>query len=86
MKNLINSTEVNEVSNSITEQAQAQFFLEDKLERDFHSGFISEEEYKEALKVMPKNVDWMLLADYEETDQTIGSQELACSSAAGCEV
>ena len=50
MKNLINLTEVNEVSNSITEQAQAQFFLEDKLERDFHSGFISEEEYKEGLQ------------------------------------
>ena len=43
-------------------------------------------EYKDATKLMPKNVDWMLLADYEETDQTIGSQELACSSAAGCEV
>lgn len=50
MKNLINSTEVNVVSNSITEQAQAQFFLEDKLERDFHAGFISEEEYKEGLQ------------------------------------
>jgi len=35
---------------------------------------------------MPKDVDWMLLANYETTDQTIGSQELACSAATGCEV
>ena len=43
-------------------------------------------EYTESLKEMPKDVDWMLLAKYESTDQTIGSQELACTSADGCEV
>jgi len=50
MKNLINSTGEIVVTNSITEQAQMQFALEDKLERDFHSGFISEEEYNEGLQ------------------------------------
>jgi len=35
---------------------------------------------------MPKDVDWMRLANYESTDQTIGSQELACNSDKGCEV
>ena len=30
--------------------AQEQFFIEDKLERDFALGFISEEEYNEGLQ------------------------------------
>ncbi len=43
-------------------------------------------QYKELLKKMPKNVDWSMLGDYEKTDMTIGSQELACSAAGGCEI
>lgn len=46
----------------------------------------NKKEYNAALSSMPKEVDWMLLANYENTDQTIGSQELACSAAGGCEV
>ena len=46
----------------------------------------TEEEYKEALKAMPKNVDWSQLSKYEEKDFTAGSQELACASDGGCEV
>ena len=42
--------------------------------------------YKELLKKMPKNVDWSLLGEYEKSDMTIGSQELACSAAGGCEI
>ena len=45
----------------------------------------TEEEYKEALKVMPKNVDWAKLSKYESQDYTIASQELACT-AGGCEI
>jgi len=45
----------------------------------------TEEEYKEALKTMPKNVDWAELSKYESQDCTIASQELACT-AGGCEI
>ena len=43
------------------------------------------ERYDEILKLMPKNVDWTKLGDYETQDMTIGSQELACA-AGGCEI
>ena len=43
------------------------------------------EKYEEILKLMPKNVDWTKLGDYETQDMTIGSQELACA-AGGCEI
>ena len=46
---------------------------------------ITEQEYKEALKTMPKNVDWAELSKYESQDYTVASQELACA-AGGCEV
>ena len=45
----------------------------------------TEEEYKEALRTMPKNVDWAELSKYESQDYTVASQELACT-AGGCEV
>jgi ribonucleoside-triphosphate reductase (thioredoxin) len=45
----------------------------------------SEEEYLEALKLMPKNVNWNKLSEYEKEDYTAGSQELACSAGV-CEV
>ena len=45
----------------------------------------TEEEYKEALTRMPKNVDWAELSKYESQDYTVASQELACT-AGGCEV
>ena len=45
-----------------------------------------EKVYKEILNKMPKVVDWSLLGEYEKTDMTIGSQELACSAAGGCEI
>ena len=37
------------------------------------------------LKQMPKVVEWSKLSDYEKTDMTIASQELACS-AGFCEI
>ena len=46
---------------------------------------ISVLQYNQLLKKMPKNVDWMKLREYESTDRTAGSQELACS-ADGCEI
>ena len=42
-------------------------------------------EYEELLGKMPKNVDWSKLAEYEMTDMTVGSQELACTAGV-CEV
>mgnify|MGYP006398894515 CR=1 FL=1 len=36
-------------------------------------------EYKELLKKMPKDVSWNGLNGYEETDNTVGAQTLACS-------
>ena len=34
---------------------------------------------------MPKEVEWSKLSDYEKTDMTIASQELACA-AGFCEI
>ena len=42
--------------------------------------------YKDILNKMPKIVDWSLLGEYEKSDMTIGSQELACTAAGGCEI
>ena len=46
----------------------------------------SKEEYEALLAKMPKNIDWTKLAEYEKTDTTVASQELACSAAGGCEI
>jgi ribonucleoside-diphosphate reductase alpha chain len=46
---------------------------------------ITEEEYERALAAMPKEIDWSLLSEYETTDMTTGSQELACV-AGSCEI
>ena len=45
----------------------------------------SEDEYKEMLSRMPKNVVWSDLAEYEASDMTVGAQELACA-AGFCEI
>jgi len=45
----------------------------------------SKEEYEVLLEKMPKNVEWNKLSEYEQTDMTIGSQELACA-AGFCEI
>jgi ribonucleoside-diphosphate reductase alpha chain len=46
----------------------------------------TKEEYEALLVKMPKNIDWTKLAEYEKTDTTVASQELACSAAGGCEI
>ena len=46
---------------------------------------IEKEEFDLLLNNMPKEIDWSKLSDYELTDMTIGSQELACV-AGGCEI
>ena len=46
---------------------------------------IKKEEYEILLDKMPKEVVWSKLSEYEKTDMTIGSQELACA-AGGCEI
>ena len=45
----------------------------------------SEKEYKDLLNKMPTSVDWNKLSEYEKSDMTVGSQELACS-AGSCEI
>ena len=40
---------------------------------------IQKDEYELLIKEMPKEVEWSKLSDYEKTDMTIASQELACS-------
>ena len=42
---------------TFTELAQAQFLAEDKLEREFHAGFISEDEYNEGMMEIYFNLD-----------------------------
>lgn len=44
-----------------------------------------EKEYNTLLEKMPKDVDWSELSSYENQDNTIGSQELACSGNS-CEI
>jgi ribonucleoside-triphosphate reductase (thioredoxin) len=46
---------------------------------------IKKEDYEILLDKMPKEVEWSRLSEYEKTDMTIGSQELACA-AGGCEI
>jgi len=45
----------------------------------------NEKEYKDLMNKMPTNVDWNKLSEYEKSDMTVGSQELACS-AGSCEI
>lgn len=42
-------------------------------------------QYRELLEKMPKNVDWSGLSKFEERDNTVGSQTLACTGGV-CEV
>jgi ribonucleoside-triphosphate reductase len=46
---------------------------------------ISEQEYNDWVEIMPKDMDWGLIGDYEKEDNTKGSQTLACS-ADSCEI
>jgi len=46
---------------------------------------INEKDYAILLNKMPKEVDWKKLSEYEKTDMTIGTQELACA-AGFCEI
>jgi ribonucleoside-diphosphate reductase alpha chain len=45
----------------------------------------NEKEYNDLLNKMPITVDWNKLSEYEKSDMTVGSQELACSSGS-CEI
>lgn len=45
-----------------------------------------EAKYNEFLDKTPNYIDWALLKNYENTDQTAGSQTMACASGDGCEV
>jgi len=46
----------------------------------------TKEEYEALAKTMPATIDWTQLTKHEQYDTTTGSQELACSSAGGCEI
>jgi ribonucleoside-diphosphate reductase alpha chain len=42
-------------------------------------------DYEMLASLMPKEIDWSKLAEYEQEDNTKGSQTLACA-ADGCEI
>ena len=46
---------------------------------------IDKEKYNELKKLMPKSVDFEKLKNYENDDNTTGTQELACTAGA-CEI
>ena len=46
---------------------------------------ITEKEYKELLKKIPEDINWLSLEEYELEDTTTGSQELSCTGDV-CEV
>jgi ribonucleoside-diphosphate reductase alpha chain len=39
----------------------------------------TKEEYEQLLKIMPKDIDWGGLSEYEGEDNTISSQSLSCT-------
>lgn len=45
----------------------------------------NKEQYEELNKIMPKDITWDGLSEFEKTDMTTGSQELACVSGS-CEI
>ena len=42
--------------------------------------------YEELLAKMPKSIDWTKLSDYEQEDNTVAMQTMACSGDNGCEI
>ena len=46
---------------------------------------IDESQYEKLVAIMPQNVDWEELSQFEKEDNTTGSQELACVGGA-CEI
>lgn len=46
---------------------------------------LTEEQYNEWMKRMPKEIDWSRLTEYEQEDTTTGTQELACTGGV-CEI
>ncbi len=45
----------------------------------------TKKEYNELAKKMPKSVDWDLISEYELTDSTVGTKQLACTGSV-CEL
>lgn len=60
--------------------------LDDHVYRQAPYQEISEVEYLAWTEKMPKEIHWSLLSHYESEDNTEGSQTLACSSGAGCDI
>jgi ribonucleoside-diphosphate reductase alpha chain len=46
---------------------------------------IGKSEYKELLSLMPKSIDWSELSNYENEDNTVSMQTMACSGDS-CEI
>jgi len=46
----------------------------------------TKKEYDEMERLIPRDVNWSKLSEFEQQDFTAGSQELACSSDGGCEI
>ena len=46
---------------------------------------VGKAEYEELLSLMPEKIDWSLLTNYEESDNTVAMQTMACSGDS-CEI
>lgn len=46
---------------------------------------VEKEEYLELKRIQPKSIDWSKLSEYEQEDNTTGTQELSCTADA-CEI
>ena len=46
---------------------------------------VGKSDYEQLLSLMPKSIDWSKLSEYEQEDNTAGSQTLACSGDS-CEI
>ena len=53
--------------------------------REDDKEYIITQSYESVLSQMPKSIDWSLLADYEQEDNTSGSQTMACTGDS-CEI
>jgi len=47
---------------------------------------MTEDEYLEAVALMPKDIDWSKMSDYENEDTMTIEHELACSAGGSCEI
>jgi ribonucleoside-triphosphate reductase len=58
---------------------QAVYTEVDEKESVYEDGVFKTHSYESLLKLMPKNIDWSKLSEYEKEDTTTGTQSMACT-------